>query len=392
MLRNMFQSLSVRLIFFMGLVLFGGHHLPLVAKSFLFASARSIQEVMVFAIPLLIFAYMFSCLVTFRHQAGRFLVMLLAGVCLSNATAAMVSYGVARLTLDNIGILPTTSVSSDVVLAPLWSFDLPTLLSNRWALVLAIVSGIVAPLMVRPEKVEAFADVLKDKCNKVLSKVLLPLIPILVVGFAIKMQHEGNLSQAFATYGKVVLLFAATQMAYLVFLFGASAHFQPRKWMKALGNALPSALAAFTTMSSLAALSAAIEGARKNTNDDPLVDATLPATVNFHLIGDSIAIPIMALAIMTSFGMPMVGLETYLIFVLFFVMNKFAVAAVPAGGILVMVPVLESYLGFTPEMSSLIMTLYILFDAVCTTANILGNGVFAMIFTKLYRKHAPVKA
>jgi Na+/H+-dicarboxylate symporter len=62
------------------------------------------------------------------------------------------------------------------------------------------------------------------------------------------------------------------------------------------------------------------------------------------------------------------------------------VAAVPGGGIIVMLPVLEQHLGFSNEMLSLIMMLYILFDAVSTTANVLGNGAFSVIFTKIFRK------
>jgi Na+/H+-dicarboxylate symporter len=54
-----------------------------------------------------------------------------------------------------------------------------------------------------------------------------------------------------------------------------------------------------------------------------------------------------------------------------------------------MLPILEHYLGFTGEMMSLITALYILFDPVITSANVLGNGAFAKMMDKfglLYRK------
>ena len=81
-------------------------------------------------------------------------------------------------------------------------------------------------------------------------------------------------------------------------------------------------------------------------------------------------------------GLPDVGV--YLIFCLYFVLNKFAVAAVPGGGILVMMPVLQQYLGFNDEMLSLIMMLYILFDSLITTANVMGNNVFAILFSRAW--------
>jgi Na+/H+-dicarboxylate symporter len=72
-----------------------------------------------------------------------------------------------------------------------------------------------------------------------------------------------------------------------------------------------------------------------------------------------------------------------LTFALYFVLAKFSVAAIPGGGILVMLPILESQLGFTAEMGSMITALYILFDPVITCANVLGNGGFAMVVDRL---------
>jgi Na+/H+-dicarboxylate symporter len=63
------------------------------------------------------------------------------------------------------------------------------------------------------------------------------------------------------------------------------------------------------------------------------------------------------------------------------------VAAIPGGGIVVMLPILESCLGFNSEMLSLITALYILFDPVITSANVLGNGMFAKLIDTL----APVQ-
>ena len=97
-------------------------------------------------------------------------------------------------------------------------------------------------------------------------------------------------------------------------------------------------------------------------------------TASIHLIGDCIAIPCFAFAILKSYGYPAPTFYTYLIFTIYFVIAKFSVAAVPGGGILVMLPVLEQHLGFNAEMLSLITALYILFDPVITSANIIGNG------------------
>jgi Na+/H+-dicarboxylate symporter len=49
---------------------------------------------------------------------------------------------------------------------------------------------------------------------------------------------------------------------------------------------------------------------------------------------------------------------------------------------LVILPLLQEHLGFNGEMLSLITALYILFDPVITSANVLGNGGFALVLEK----------
>ncbi|MBA3284675.1 MAG: cation:dicarboxylase symporter family transporter, partial [Nitrosopumilus sp.] len=90
-------------------------------------------------------------------------------------------------------------------------------------------------------------------------------------------------------------------------------------------------------------------------------------------------------ALMATFERGLPDLSLFLIFACYFVLAKFAVAAVPGGGVLVMLPILERYLDFSPEMLSLITTLYILFDPIITSANILGNGAFAQGFSRIYK-------
>jgi len=148
-------------------------------------------------------------------------------------------------------------------------------------------------------------------------------------------------------------------------------------------NMLPAAIAGFSTMSSAAAMPLTIIGAEKNCENKDLARSVIPATVNIHLIGDCFAIPIFAYAVLKNFGFAQPSEIGYLYFAVYFVLAKFSVAAIPSGGILVMLPILKDHLSFTPEMLSLITALYILFDPVITCANVLGNGAFAMILDKL---------
>ena len=89
------------------------------------------------------------------------------------------------------------------------------------------------------------------------------------------------------------------------------------------------------------------------------------------------------MALLHTFGLPVPTAIEFLPFALAFVLAKFSVAAIPGGGILVMLPLLESYFAFTPEMASLITAFYILFDPLITAANITGNGALSLILHRL---------
>ena len=82
--------------------------------------------------------------------------------------------------------------------------------------------------------------------------------------------------------------------------------------------------------------------------------------------------------------MPSIG--QYSTFVMYFVLARFGVAAIPGGGILVIWPVLSNQLGFNTEMLSLIHALYIMFDCILTTISVMGNGAFALLFCRIYNK------
>jgi len=153
----------------------------------------------------------------------------------------------------------------------------------------------------------------------------------------------------------------------------------------------PAAAAGFGSMSSAASMPLTILGAEKNTGNPTLTRLVIPATVNIHLIGDCFAIPIFAFAVLKNFGIAEPAFFAYVLFACYFVLAKFSVAAIPGGGIIVMLPILESHLGFNGEMASLITALYILFDPVITCANVLGNGGFALALSKIQGKPEQVE-
>jgi Na+/H+-dicarboxylate symporter len=210
-------------------------------------------------------------------------------------------------------------------------------------------------------------------------------MPIFVAGTALKLQYDGVLKSICEQYLPVLFAFVMSAYGIVSFQFISLAKFKFSKAFFYAQNIFPAIITAFSSMSSAAALPLSIKAAEKNVSEKSNAGIIVPQTVNIHLVGDCLFIPMIAIAVMTSFGMDMPSISQYVIFAIHFVLAKFAVAAVPGGGVLVMLPVMQKYLNLSSDMLALVTALYILFDPLITTCNVCGNGAMAIIFDKIVK-------
>lgn len=374
--------LPLILLFLLVAVLLGGGFLPLEFKSFFLAVSLTLKSILLFVLPAIIFIYLFSCFSAFEGNVFLFMVVLLLGVCASNFLGTMVAYGLTHMSLPTIAC---SDFSSHASLAPYWNFTLPKLISNEWALFFGFACGALVSFFPHPTalKVGTWG---KKGAKVFLDKFFIPLMPFFVLGFLLKMQEEGVLWYLVKTYSPILAMLAATYVVYLFFLYWVAAKGNVTEAMAYIRRALPAGLTGFSSMSSAAALPLTLKAAEHNSAKPGIVRAIIPATVNIHLVGDSIGVPIIAMAILMTFGHGLPDFSGFLLFSFYFVLAKFAVAAVPGGGILVMLPVLEKTLGFNGEMLGLITALYVLFDPLFTATNVMGNGAFSVILSRVFKK------
>jgi Na+/H+-dicarboxylate symporter len=269
-------------------------------------------------------------------------------------------------------------------LEPLWTLEPIPLITNSQAMFLGLILGIVAAKF-KPNEANIIAEKLKIFVDKILY-VLIFIIPLFVIGFIIKLQYDGSLQMIAKDYTSIFIIVALAQSSYILFLYFILSNYKIKDCLYNLKNMLPAALAGFSTMSSAASIPMTIIGTESNLKNKSLASSIIPITVNIHLIGDCFAIPIFAYAILRNYGISEPSLINYLIFTFYFILAKFSIAAVPGGGIIVMLPILEHYLGFNAEMMSLITALYILFDPVVTCTNVLGNGALTKLIDKIYTR------
>ncbi len=380
----MFRKMPLILLALIALVSISCQWLPLTLKSILYGMSLSLKSLIVFVLPLLIFGLIFHTAAQMTKQASKWIFLILSMVCISNFTSTMISYFIGSFIFQfDLTIAAPVEGNS---LAPLWDITLPTLIGNGQSMFAGLFLGIILGWL-KP----SLAQKISFHFNKIVSfllKGILCIIPLFISGFVVKMVHDQMMSHILQNYILIFAIITGSVLTYIGLMFLFVNSFKSKPFIDSLKNMLPAALVGCGSMSSAAAMPLTILGTEKSSKNPEVAKSIVPVTVNIHLIGDCFAIPIFAFAIMKSFGMSAPDFSTYVIFAAYFVLAKFSVAAVPGGGILVMIPVLESYLGFNSEMLSLITALYILFDPITTPANIIGNGAIAMGIGNFSKKKA----
>ncbi|MBS9530062.1 dicarboxylate/amino acid:cation symporter [Wolbachia endosymbiont of Rhagoletis cerasi] len=361
---------------------FFGHLVPMEVKTFLYSTSLSIKEVLLFIMPFIIFALIFSSVNNLKQSAIKFILLLIIMIFLSNLASSLIAYSVGHFIIQNTYSIQDITYEETIV--PLWSFRLPALLSNFYALACGFVSSIVVSTLL-PKKSRELSNKMLDLTLFILKTFLTPIIPIFVLGLglALKMQHDQVLSIIFKDYSIIFIIIASATYLYVFLLYGAANSFKITSWIASIGNMIPAFITAMSTMSSNATMPLTLEGSKKNVKQPDIASSVVPITASFHLVGDCFFIIILSMIIASGYSL---CTTDYVTFLLYFLLFKFAIVAVPAGGIMVMLPILEKYLKFSPEMLSLIIALYIVFDPIITSANVMGNGAFAIMFTKLYDK------
>ncbi len=379
-------SLPVQLLFVIAFVFLFGSRLSETTVGFFYTFSFIFKELLGLILPFMVFSFILAGVLSFKRRAPIILLILLGCVLFSNFAISLISYFIGRPLLPFLteGV-EIASLVSDKVLVPWFGLALPPLIGPDKVILVSVGLGVIFSFVAFP-LFDRFIFKLKKIVEKILVRGFIPLLPIYVLGFLLKMSYEGTFASLFESFGKAILRVMLIEAVVLFLMYFFAQGLSYRKALQSIKNALPSYLTAFSTMSSVATVPVTIESATKNTGNRKLAQMAVPILANVHLAGDSITVPILSLVTISLFMGVVPDFLTFLIFVFYFCLTMLAVSGVPGGGILVMIPILKSILGFTPAMVSAITALYLLQDSLGTAANVMGDGALTILVHKILRK------
>jgi Na+/H+-dicarboxylate symporter len=210
-----------------------------------------------------------------------------------------------------------------------------------------------------------------------IEKAIIPLLPVYIFGVFLKMSASGGIIELASNFLWVILLVIAMLVVWTLFLYGIAGLLAHRNPFKLLWAMMPAGMVAFATCSSAATIPVSLERAKHLTRDENTASFVIPLCANLHIPSVSIHFVICAIAVMMMVGQP-VELGSFIPYMIMLTMTCVAVPGVP-GGVVAVLPVMASMLGFTPEMQALCLSLGVLLDAPLTAMNVLCDGAVCTI-------------
>ncbi|MBQ0024479.1 MAG: dicarboxylate/amino acid:cation symporter [Bacteroidales bacterium] len=335
-------------------------------------------------IPILIVGLIAPGIFEMGNGAGKMLLITVLLACLSTVFCGFFSYGVCRATYsdllgDALGALGAMDMSGG--LAPYFTIEMPPLMSVNTALVVAFLLGLTL-VSVKTDAIKSVMLELKEIVFAVITKLVIPLLPIFIFGIFLKMGAEGKVVAVLGMFLKMILVIFAMHVTVLLVQFCIAGAVARKNPFRALFNMLPAYVTALGTQSSAATIPVTHAQTIKNGVDADVADFVVPLCATVHLSCSMLKIVACAFAVSLSLGMD-VSLQTYSGFILMLTITMIAAPGVPGGAIMASLGLLSSILGFDADMQGLMIALYIAMDSFGTAGNVTGDGAIALIINRI---------
>jgi Na+/H+-dicarboxylate symporter len=231
---------------------------------------------------------------------------------------------------------------------------------------------------------KSFID-FKDVITKLISVVIIPLLPYYIFGIFLNMTISGQVMSVIGMFLKVILVIFVLHIMLLLIQFCIAGVVSKQNPFRLLKNMLPAYATALGTQSSAATIPVTLGQAIKNGVRESIAVFVIPLCATIHLAGSTMKITACAMAIMymanepVTFGM-LAG------FILMLGITMVAAPGVPGGAIMAALGLLQSMLGFNETLQALMIALYIAMDSFGTACNVTGDGAIAVIVNRISGK------
>lgn len=344
----------------------------------LFTAKTVIGQLITFTIPLIILFFIMSGIASLPKNSGKLLGKTVALSYCSTILAGLFAFTVASHLIPQFTTAAEPTTATAIKLASYVNLEIPPLFGVMSALAAAFVFGIGISAT-QATDLRRVADQGRDIIDRLLAKVIIPLLPFYIAGVFVEMTVEGTVFATLKTFGVVLVMAILMHWIWLCVLFVGTGLALGRSPAQLIKNMLPAYFTALGTMSSAATIPVALQSSKNNGVSDGIANFTVPLCATIHLCGSTITLVTCATAVMfLSEHLAIPGIETMLPFIMMLGVIMIAAPGAPGGGVMSALGLLTSMLGFGEASIALMIALYLAQDSFGTACNVTGDGVIAL--------------
>lgn len=264
------------------------------------------------------------------------------------------------------------------LLKPLFTVEMPPVMSVMTALILAFLLGLGISSLKEGRTLYNMALEFQEIVQKVIKVIIIPLIPLHILGIFANMTYTGEVKTIFSVFWKVFLIILALQFCIMLLQFSLAGAVSKKNVFVLLKNQVSGYLTALGTQSSAATIPVNLDVAKKNGVSKGVREFVVPLCATIHLSGSTITLTCCSIAVMLLNGMTFT-FPQIAGFIAMLGVTMVAAPGVPGGGVMAALGVLQSNLGFNEAQLALMIALYIAQDSFGTACNVSGDNAIALI-------------
>ena len=345
-----------------------------------------------FVIPFIIIGFLTAGIADLATGAGKLLGVTTGIAYGSTIVAGTLAFIVASLIFPSF-IDP--SVASQIgdpeagMLEPIFTIPLSPMVDVTAAIVFSFTMGLGISALRNNDKGEILYNLFQEFqeiITKVLSTIIIPLLPIYIAGTFANITYAGQVWNILSIFWRVYLVVIPLHIVYLIIQFTTAGFVTGKNPLKMLKNQIPGYLTAVGTQSSAATIPVNVECAKNNGVSKEIREFCVPLCATIHLSGSIISVTSFAVAVLMMNGMDH-GFSTVFPFILMLGIAMVAAPGAPGGAIMSALPFLPM-IGIPSDggLASLMIALYLTQDSFGTAANVSGDNAIAAVVDHLNKK------
>ncbi|MER2078143.1 dicarboxylate/amino acid:cation symporter [Psychrobacillus psychrotolerans] len=336
-----------------------------------------------FIVPFIIIGFIVPGIAKLGKGSGRLLGISTGIAYLSTLVAGFIAFFIASNLLPKlIGGKESVKLENpeEFLIGGLFEMPIPPMMDIMTALVFSFIMGIGISKLKGNTLQNAFEE-FSEIIEKVISFVIIPLLPIHIFGIFMNMAYGGQVAKVLSVFGVVFVMIIALHIVMLLLQYTAAGTVTGKNPLKLLKTMSPAYFTALGTQSSAATIPVTLKQAQKTGASDKVTNFTIPLFATIHLSGSTITLVSCSIGVLLINGQDIL-LSMFIPFIFMLGVTMIAAPGVPGGAVMAALGLLETMLGFNGAMIGLMIALYIAQDSFGTATNVTGDGALAIIVDK----------